>query len=285
MYFYFLIFSEVSHFICIFCLPNLLFVCQFSTDARALTHSHTQSHTRLQTRSLPAVGEQRFNRYAWTLLLRVLPTTVSLTLWIQSVLRMPRRQGRRTHTDARAEPNKQADIRSYKCGATFLHNLLRELAYNWLATCCGSNIFIATSWQRERERVRKEKQRNAASAYSLILFDNCQRVWLSNLPAALLLLFCTYCLRVLFRLAAANKFLTACWYDEWPVNHYRGHGQGHGQWAVGSGQCGCKCVRRAYVCMLVRACCLCVRACLYILICVCIFCLCACVLSLCLYFC
>lgn len=91
-----------------------------------------------------------------------------------------------------------------------IHNLLRELAYNWLATCCGSNIFIATLWARERESVRKEKQRNAASTYSLILFDNCQRVWLSNLPAALLLLVCTYCLRVLFRLAAANKFLAAC---------------------------------------------------------------------------
>lgn len=147
-----------AYFACqIFC----LFVSFRQTLVHLHTHTHnrTQSHTRLQTRSLPAVGEQRFNRYAWTLLLRVLPTTVSLTLWIQSVLRMPRRQGRRTHTDARAEPNKQADIRSYKCGATFLHNLLRELAYNWLATCCGSNIFIATSWQRERESTQRETEK------------------------------------------------------------------------------------------------------------------------------
>lgn len=150
---------------------NLLFVCQLSPQAFTLTdsctHTHTlvPTHTRLQTTSLALTVTRELCCCECCRRLTALPCVYKVSCECQG--------GERTHTDARAE-----HIRTYVCSytgwATFLHNLLRvrELEIGWLhvaAATIYSNIVA--------ESVRKGEQANAASTYSLILFDNLPASW------------------------------------------------------------------------------------------------------------
>jgi len=117
---------------------------------RNINTTHIEAQQQLKNLS-PLAKLKFFNRYAWTSLLRMLPTTASFTLWLQIVLQMARRQHQHADTYTKSHAHWIAWQHSFHttCWEKSVMNCWQHVAKPCHAT------FIATIGRHEmREKER-----------------------------------------------------------------------------------------------------------------------------------